>query len=165
MYAYIVDTRAHFIASSTTLLLSRVTMVCCIPWHAAQVKLFHWFDPYYRFPNYAFVMENFLWNKYSCYLQKTSRSRSDISDRFRHPRGVSSVFKTGYKPIDDHCRPSQFADDTGNMIDDFRQLKLKEYHDIMNLCEKRGVMLSQKLLDRGKIHGYKKQVLLFYLGN
>ena len=60
-----------------------------------------------------------------------------------------AAFKTGYKPIDDHCRFSMLEGETGTMVNDFRQLKLKEYYDIMNLCEDKGVMLSRKLLDRG----------------
>lgn len=60
-----------------------------------------------------------------------------------------AVFKTGYKPIDDHCRPSRLDSETGAMINDFRQLKLKEYYNIMKLCDEQGVILSRKLVDRG----------------
>ena len=60
-----------------------------------------------------------------------------------------AVFKTGYKPIDDHCKLSRLQGETGAMVDAFRQLKLKEYHSIMKLCEKEGVILSRNLLDTG----------------
>ena len=60
-----------------------------------------------------------------------------------------AVFKTGYKPVDDHCRPSRLEGETGDMVDSFRQLKLKEYHNILRLCESEGVVLSRNLLDSG----------------
>lgn len=39
--------------------------------------------------------------------------------------------------------------ETGEMVNEFRQLKLKEYYSVMNMCEEKGVTLSRALLDRG----------------
>ena len=78
-----------------------------------------------------------------------SRSQSKIA-----------VFKTGYKPIDDHCKPSRLDPETGAMVNDFRQLKLKEYYKIMKLCNEQGVTLSRKLLDKGS---FSVRLFVFFL--
>lgn len=39
--------------------------------------------------------------------------------------------------------------DTAELVDNFRQLRLKEYYEINNLCQYHGVQLTEKLLERG----------------
>jgi len=62
-----------------------------------------------------------------------------------------SVFKTGYKHVDDHSKPSRLDGETGAMVNSFRQLKLKEYHRVMVLCKNYDVVLNRQLLDRGRL--------------
>lgn len=69
----------------------------------------------------------------------------------KDPSQQVAAFKTGYKPIDDHCKKSMLEGEVGEMVNEFRQLKLKEYYSIMNLCKEKGVNLSRALLDRGKL--------------
>lgn len=39
--------------------------------------------------------------------------------------------------------------ETAELVDNFRQLRLKEYYEINNLCQYHGVQLTEKLLERG----------------
>ena len=57
---------------------------------------------------------------------------------------------SGDATIDGHSAPSTLGGETGAMVDKFRQLKLKEYNDIVKLCKLNSVPLTEDLLKRGK---------------
>lgn len=40
---------------------------------------------------------------------------------------------------------------TAVLVDKYRQLTLKEYEDVVELCHMQGVQLSRPLLERGKL--------------
>ena len=56
---------------------------------------------------------------------------------------------SGDATIDGHSAPSTLGGETGAMVDKFRQLKLKEYNDIVKLCKLNNVPLTEDLLKRG----------------
>lgn len=82
-------------------------------------------------------------------MRSNSSQRVPSSSRASRTQSKMAAFKTGYKPVDDHCKPSRLEGETGAMTNSFRQLKLKEYHSVLRLCETEGVVLSQKLFDTG----------------
>ena len=59
-----------------------------------------------------------------------------------------TVIKTGDKPVDDHSMPSTMTGETSDLVDKFRQLKLREYNEIINLCKQNSVVLSERLLSK-----------------
>ena len=67
------------------------------------------------------------------------------------------IIKVGDKAIDDHCMRSTMDTDTANMVDKFRQLKLREFCEITKLCYQQGVNLNTALLERGKDFTYYQQ--------
>ncbi|XP_013411229.1 uncharacterized protein LOC106174281 [Lingula anatina] len=70
----------------------------------------------------------------------------------RQTTGKAALIKTGNKAIDDHCRPSTLEGETADMVDRFRQLKVKEYHEILRVCQKNHVPLAESLLERVLFH-------------
>ena len=46
--------------------------------------------------------------------------------------------------------PSSIGGTTADLVDKYRQLTLKEYEDVVELCHMQGVQLSRPLLERGK---------------
>ena len=60
-----------------------------------------------------------------------------------------TMFKTGERAIDNHCRPSTLTGETGELVDKIRQLKLREFNEIRKLCQENNVQLSQRLLEKG----------------
>ncbi|CAH1783951.1 unnamed protein product, partial [Owenia fusiformis] len=70
------------------------------------------------------------------------------AQRIVKKKEVSKVIKTGIKGIDDHSMPSTLEGDTASLIDEFRQLKLKEYHAITKLCQDSHIELSEQLLQK-----------------
>lgn len=59
------------------------------------------------------------------------------------------IIKVGDKAIDDHSMRSTLKGETAEMINKFRELKLKEYCEITKLCKLNGIVLNEKLLERG----------------
>ena len=59
------------------------------------------------------------------------------------------MIKTGNKAVDNHCNPSTMSDETGELVDKFRQLKFKEYDEICQLCQQNNVPFTEKLLTKG----------------
>ena len=57
--------------------------------------------------------------------------------------------KLGDAAVDGHSAPSTLGGETANMVDKFRQLKLKEYNDIIKLCRLSNVPLTEDLLKKG----------------
>ena len=57
--------------------------------------------------------------------------------------------RTGNTAIDSHSKRSTLSGDTAAGINKYREDRLKEYHDICLLCEKQGLDLTPKLLERG----------------
>ena len=73
----------------------------------------------------------------------------------KHPKIINvennkSVIKTGEKAIDDHCAPSTLLGETAQQVDRFRQLKLREYNAILQLCTESNVNLTKELLEKGE---------------
>lgn len=64
--------------------------------------------------------------------------------------GIPPTILTGNKAIDDHSMQSTLTGGMGDMVDKFRQQRLKEYFAITRLCKDNNVPLSEKLLERGK---------------
>ncbi|KAL3851719.1 hypothetical protein ACJMK2_015446 [Sinanodonta woodiana] len=59
------------------------------------------------------------------------------------------MIKIGDKAIDNHCQPSTLGGgEVGELVNKFRQQRLKEYHEVCGLCEENGVVLSRHLLNR-----------------
>lgn len=56
----------------------------------------------------------------------------------------------GDKAIDDHSMRSTLKGETADMVNKFRELKLREYCDITKLCKLNGIILSERLLEKGK---------------
>ena len=56
----------------------------------------------------------------------------------------------GDAAVDGHCAPSTLGGETAHMVDKFRQLKLKEYNEILKLCQQNNVPLTEDLLKKGK---------------
>ena len=59
------------------------------------------------------------------------------------------VIKVGDKAIDDHSMRSTMRGETADMVNKFRELKLKEYCQITKLCKMNGIILSERLLEKG----------------
>jgi ornithine carbamoyltransferase len=76
--------------------------------------------------------------------QKTSKQKATS---FQNGK---SMIKTGNKAIDNHCLPSTLTGDVADMVDKFRQMRLKEYDEVIKMCKESGVVLSDKLLEKGK---------------
>ena len=66
--------------------------------------------------------------------------------------GKQQPIKTGNRAVDEHSQPCTMSDETGERVEKFRQLKIKEYYDIIKLCQQNNVVLNQKLLERGMLH-------------
>ncbi|KAK3609529.1 hypothetical protein CHS0354_007330 [Potamilus streckersoni] len=58
------------------------------------------------------------------------------------------MIKIGDKAIDNHCQPSTLGGEVGELVNKSRQQRLKEYHEVCQLCEENGVVLSKHLLNR-----------------
>ncbi|XP_046561164.1 EF-hand calcium-binding domain-containing protein 12-like [Haliotis rubra] len=77
--------------------------------------------------------------------RKSSGSKRDSSVS---PSPPSSVIKIGHKAIDNHSLVSTLGGEVGEMVNRFRQLRLKEYYDVVRMCEEKGVPLTQPVLER-----------------
>lgn len=75
------------------------------------------------------------------FILPQSKSDRDI----RYP----SVIKIGDKAIDNHSMFSQLEGDSGELMNGFRQEKLREYYAVRFLCQERGINLTKELLDKG----------------
>ena len=64
---------------------------------------------------------------------------------------AKSMIKTGNRAVDHHCTPSTMTNETGDLVDKFRQLKFKEYNEICQLCQENSVPFTEKLLTKGKL--------------
>ncbi|CAG5135491.1 unnamed protein product [Candidula unifasciata] len=81
-------------------------------------------------------------------LRRKAHSKGLTPDKHTFFGELSGVIKVGYKPIDDHCLESTLGGETADVVNQFRQDKLKEYFSIKKLFEQRGLPLTQKFLDR-----------------
>ncbi|XP_064604697.1 EF-hand calcium-binding domain-containing protein 12-like isoform X2 [Liolophura sinensis] len=82
-------------------------------------------------------------------LTASAKGRKAKSDRdIRYP----SVIKIGDKAIDNHSMFSQLDGDSGELMNRFRQEKLREYYAVRALCQERGVNLTKELLDKVLLH-------------
>ncbi|KAJ8301596.1 hypothetical protein KUTeg_020583, partial [Tegillarca granosa] len=80
-------------------------------------------------------------------------------EKDKERKSDSVIIKTGNKAVDDHCMKSTMkADDSdaADLVDKFRQLKLKEYYEIIHLCQCHGVPLTEKLLERVLLYPAEK---------
>ena len=53
--------------------------------------------------------------------------------------------------------PSTLGGTVGEMVDRYRRLTMKEYNDVVQLCQMHGVQLSKALLGRGKSKGVEDE--------
>lgn len=96
---------------------------------------------------------------------KSSRQSSASSKDGKNVAGGRTVIKTGDKAVDDHSTPTTLPGDIGDMVDKFRQQKLREFNDIIRLCEANDVVFSQDLLSKvllypqDKLHNHLKKSL------
>ncbi|XP_064633040.1 EF-hand calcium-binding domain-containing protein 12-like [Lineus longissimus] len=84
-------------------------------------------------------------------LLKQGKKKSSRQKTANFQNGKSMI-KTGNKAIDNHCRPSTLTGDVADMVDKFRQLRLKEYEEVNRLCKESGVVLTEKLLEKVLFH-------------
>ncbi|XP_071082291.1 EF-hand calcium-binding domain-containing protein 12-like [Haliotis cracherodii] len=77
--------------------------------------------------------------------RQSSASKRDSSMSRSSP---PSVIKIGNKAIDNHSLVSTMGGEIGEMVNRFRQLRLKEYYDVVRMCEEKGVPLTRHVLDR-----------------
>ncbi|XP_033647564.1 EF-hand calcium-binding domain-containing protein 12-like [Asterias rubens] len=92
-------------------------------------------------------------------IEKRKREKHQSHDvqRKRKGKGVDKV-RTGNTAIDSHSKRSTLSGDTAAGINKYREDRLKEYHDICLLCEKQGLDLTPKLLERALLHPGDKPV-------
>ncbi|XP_069062420.1 EF-hand calcium-binding domain-containing protein 12 [Pleurodeles waltl] len=62
------------------------------------------------------------------------------------------VVKSGNAAIDKHSMPSTLGSEHGDMVDRFRREVLLEYMDILQLCHKYSVPLSEELLEQALLY-------------
>ena len=62
-----------------------------------------------------------------------------------HNRGAA-----GDVAVDNHLAPSTLAGEHAQKVNQFRQLRLREYMDVCQLCRERNVPLSEALLKKGQ---------------
>ncbi len=80
----------------------------------------------------------------------TQKVKNKIKDSDgKEEETTRGLVKTGDPEVDNHLSPSTLGGETAELVDKFRQLKFKEYNDILNLCQEKKVVLSEKLLKRG----------------
>ncbi|XP_038047773.1 EF-hand calcium-binding domain-containing protein 12-like isoform X2 [Patiria miniata] len=72
-------------------------------------------------------------------------------------KGVGKV-RTGNPAIDSHSMRSTIGGETGSGINQYREARLKEYHDICKLCERHDIDLTPQLLERALLHPGDKPV-------
>ncbi|XP_022101225.1 EF-hand calcium-binding domain-containing protein 12-like isoform X2 [Acanthaster planci] len=72
-------------------------------------------------------------------------------------KGVGKV-RSGNPAIDSHSMRSTIGGETGSGINQYREARLKEYHDICKLCEKHGIDLTPQLLERALLHPGDKPI-------
>ena len=95
---------------------------------------------------------------------KQSRTPS-VNGEENQGEDKKTIIKTGDKAVDDHSRPSTLGGEAGDMVDRFRQLKLREYNEIIKLCQANSVVLTEQLLGKvllyppDKVHNYLKKVI------
>ena len=75
-----------------------------------------------------------------CYSLQRTRSR--------RKKKVDKI-KTGNFAVDNHSLRSTLGGDVGKAVDRYREARLKEYHQICQLCEKNGVSFTPELLQKG----------------
>lgn len=82
-------------------------------------------------------------------LRKRDREALKNATRIGSPKLPSpGVIKVGDKAIDDHSMSSTLKGETAEMVNRFRELKLKEYCEITRLCKLNGIILSERLLEK-----------------
>lgn len=81
--------------------------------------------------------------EFNFYLQPKSATRK------KRMTTEKSMIKTGNRAVDDHCRPSTLTKETAEMVDKFRQLKLKEYNEVVRLCKENDMALNIQLFEKG----------------
>ncbi|VDI41856.1 Hypothetical predicted protein [Mytilus galloprovincialis] len=84
-------------------------------------------------------------------LRKRDREALKNSTRQGSPKvrlPAPGVIKVGDKAIDDHSMRSTLKGETADMVNKFRELKLREYCDITKLCKLNGIILSERLLEK-----------------
>ena len=59
--------------------------------------------------------------------------------------------------------PSTMGGRLGEMVDRYRRMTMKEYNDVVELCQMHGVQVSKALLGRGE--SSKLQGVLFFFKN
>jgi len=56
------------------------------------------------------------------------------------------------KAVTDHITPTTRSGETAEQVDEFRQLKLKEFNEICALCQSNNIVLDKALLERVLLH-------------
>merc|ERR1712178_350871 len=56
------------------------------------------------------------------------------------------------KAVTDHITPTIRSGETAEQVDEFRQLKLKEFNEICALCQSNNIVLDKALLERVLLH-------------
>ena len=63
---------------------------------------------------------------------------------------VPIIVKTGDNYVDQHSKPSTMAGEMGDMLDQYRRVRLREYHEVVKMCRQNMIPLTVGLLERGE---------------
>ena len=73
---------------------------------------------------------------------------------------AKTMILTGDVAVDNHCQPSTLGGETAELVDRFRQLKLKEYDDICKMCKDKNVPFTEDLLKKGTVSNLCRQSIV-----
>lgn len=76
------------------------------------------------------------------------RDREALKGYTAKTKVTPGTIRTGSKAIDNHCMTSTMGGEIGEMVDAFRQRRLQEYYEVVDICEQNGVPLSRGLLEK-----------------
>ncbi|XP_078518518.1 EF-hand calcium-binding domain-containing protein 12 [Lissotriton helveticus] len=89
------------------------------------------------------------------YRERRRTRKSRLKDLVDH----CGVVKSGNAAIDKHSMPSTLGPEHGDMVNHFRREVLLEYMDILQLCHKYDIPLSEELLEQALLYPGDKQLL------
>ena len=85
-------------------------------------------------------------------MQSQKSKRKTKSTNNDAQTSTATIIKTGDPEVDAHSMPSTLGGETAEMVDKFRQLKLKEYNEVVKMCKDNSVPLSEDLLKKGNFY-------------
>ena len=94
------------------------------------------------------MRKNFPWCKRSLILSQIKDRRSKKQQK-RKEKEKKQRKKTA--PDRTTVAPSTLGGRVGEMVDRYRKMTLKEYNDVVELCQMHGVQVSKALLGRGEL--------------